>query len=137
VANDGKDAEKAFADYWSRKGHCERFRDRRDLMGINANMRLQDFKKPSDFIVSSPSDPLHFAEVKSTKNKVSFSFNQIESGQHKAAILEDSRGSKAYIFYIFSYGTNEWYTMPCEIYAAAVRAGQKSVKLESLPKWNI
>lgn len=136
ITNDGKAAERSFLAYWEALGHVERIRDAKDLRGLNGGKRLIDFKKPSDFLVSAPGVPLHYAEVKSCNGTTSFPFGQIEEGQHKAALLEAARGSKAYIFYIFSYATGRWYCMPCTQYAAILKAGRRSVKFEELTPWN-
>lgn len=135
MANDGKQAERSFVDYWERIGHVERLRDKRDLMGLNGGRNVADFKKPSDFLVSSPTHALHYAEVKSVQSGSSFPFKNIKEGQHKAAILETARGSSSFIFYIFSYELGRWYTMSCDQYTTLVNAGRKSVKFEELTPW--
>jgi hypothetical protein len=135
-ANDGKEAEGAFENHWKAVGHVERLRDKRDLVGLNGgNMAIADFAKPSDFLVSSPQVPLHYAEVKSTQGAKGFAFGAIQPGQHKAAMLEASRGMGMYVFYIFSYATGKWFTMDCLRYAALVNEGRRSVKFEELEPW--
>ena len=136
MKNDGKAAEKAFVDYWSKVGHIERLRDRRDLIGINGGKMVADFSKPSDFMVSSRNVPLHFAEVKSTNDANRFAFKDIRPAQHKAAMLSASRGDKGYTFYIFSYKHGKWYIMNCVLYAFMVESNQKSVKFEELSEWH-
>lgn len=134
--NDGKDAESAFEDYWNGVGHCERLRDKKDLMGINRHLKqLADFAKPSDFIVSSPTVPLHYAEVKSTVDGKSFAFGKIRPAQSSAAQKEYISGSRAYIFYIFSYALGAWFVMPCEQYAHALKMGRRSISFEDLAPW--
>lgn len=134
--NDGKDAEAAFEDYWTKRGHCQRLRDKRDLMGINGGARVADFAKPSDFIVSSLVDPLHYAEVKSTTHKTRFSFGGIRPAQSNAALQEAARGSSSYIFYIFSYPLGSWFIMNCQEYAARAASGASSVLFEELTPWH-
>lgn len=135
--NDGKDAEKAFEKYWDGIGHCQRFRDKRDLMGINKNAKVHDFPKPADFMVSSPRHPIHYAEVKSTVDPKSFSFNKIRDAQHVAALKEAKRGDGSYKFYIFSYPLGKWFIMTCHEYIAILEAGRKSVNFEELRQWNM
>lgn len=137
VLNDGKDAERAFENHWRRVGHCQRLRDKRDLVGLNKNTRLADWAKPSDFIVSAPGIPLVYAEVKSTKDGKSFAFSKIQAGQSAAALAEHSRGSGAYLFFIFSYPLGKWFIMDCHKYAALLDQGRRSVKFEELEEWHV
>jgi hypothetical protein len=133
--NDGKAAERGFYSHWERIGHIERLRDRQDLVGLNRGARLADFKKPADFLVSSPNNPLHYAEVKSTKDPARFPFSNIKEGQHKAAMLEASRGAGSYVFYIWSYAHSEWYVMTARQYKTAIDAGQRSIPFSELDLW--
>lgn len=135
MKNNGKEAEKAFHDHWFKVGHVERLRDKQDLVALNRGLRVADFAKPSDFIVSSPDVALHYAEVKSTTNPTLFSFSKIRPAQSAAALKEQSRGKGSYVFYIFSYALSQWFMMTCDQYAAMLDAGKRSVKFEELPKW--
>lgn len=133
----GKEAEKAFLDYWQRRGyHVERIRDRSDLVGLNKGLRLADFKKPSDFLVSGPRLPLHYAEVKSTDSPDAFPFSNIEAGQSVAAKLEANHGAGAYKFYIWSSQRMKWYIMDCRQYVKVLDEGRRSVKFEELEIWH-
>lgn len=135
MKNDGKDAEVAFLAYWAPRGHVQRIRDKKDLMGLNGGQRVADFKKPSDFLVSAPDVPLHYAEVKSTNDAVRFSFGKIQDGQSSAALQEAKRGSQSYKFYIFSYPLGQWFLMDCTEYADALSAGARSMKFEDMTPW--
>lgn len=135
VKNDGKDAEKAFVTYWSTVGHLERIRDKKDLMGLNGGKNVADFPKPSDFLVSAPGVPLHYAEVKSTIDNRIFAFGKIRPGQASAAKLSHARGDGAYKFYIFSYPLGLWFVMTAEVYVNRLKAGHKSILFEDLPRW--
>jgi hypothetical protein len=136
VKNDGKQAERSFVDYWTARGaHVERLRDRRDLIALNGGKPVADFKKPSDFLVSAPGVPLHYAEVKSTCHATRFEFKQIEEGQARAAQLEYLRGNCAYTFYIFSYQLGRWFTMSCELYCHQLKMGRASIAFEDLTPW--
>jgi hypothetical protein len=135
MKNDGTAAEQAFEAHWGKVGHVQRFRDLKDLRGLNKGLRLKDFPKPADFVVSSPDVPLHYAEVKSTTSAVSFSFSNIQPGQSAAALMEASKGSGRYIFYIFSFPLGEWFCMTSIRYAKLSEQGVRSAKFEELPKW--
>lgn len=135
MKNDGKEAERSFEAYWKERGHVQRLRDKKDLMGINGGRMVADFAKPSDFIVSAPDVLLHYAEVKSTMHKTAFEFKCIQPGQHNAAMLEASRGSGSYNFYIFSYALGRWFVLSCVDYATAIAAGARSLKFQGLTTW--
>lgn len=135
MKNDGKDAERAFENYWANRGHVQRFRDKRDLMGINGGRMVADFPKPSDFIVSAFDVPLHYAEVKSTTHKTLFEFKCIQNGQSAAALREYDHGSCQYNFYIFSYHLGQWFVMNCKQYAHLLTDGRRSVRFEELNPW--
>lgn len=137
MQNDGKEAEVAFVKHWEKVGHIERFRDKRDLSGLNKGAQLADFAKPSDFLVSSPDHPLHYAEVKSTVNATRFDFAKIQKGQSAAALKSARRGDGRYTFYIFSYPLGRWFTMSCKAYAAALDDGNRSIKFDALTPWRI
>lgn len=137
MQNDGKEAERAFIKHWEQVGHIERFRDKRDLSGLNKGARLADFAKPSDFIISSPNVSLHYAEVKSTVHATRFDFGKIQTGQSAAALKEAKRGHGAYIFYIFSFPLGKWFILSCREYAAALDSGNRSVKFADLTPWEI
>lgn len=136
MKNSGKEAERAFFEHWDAIGHVERLRDKKDLMGINKGMKLADFAKPSDFIVSSPDVAMHYAEVKSTTNPRMFSFNKIQPAQSAAAKKEVSKGRGAYTFYIFSYELGKWFTMDATTYVVLLNEGRKSVHFEELTPWD-
>jgi hypothetical protein len=135
LKNDGKEAERGFVSYWTGRGHIQRLRDKKDLMAINGGRLVADFKKPSDFLISAPGVPLHYAEVKSCSGATSFPFSQIEDGQSSAAQQEYLKGSQSYIFYIFSYAKGQWYTMNCAQYAHQLKTGRRSIKFEELTPW--
>lgn len=135
MKNDGKEAERGFVAYWTARGHIQRLRDRKDLIALNGGKLIADFKKPSDFLVSAPDVPLHYAEVKSTVHKTTFPFSQIEDGQSSAAQQEYLKGSRSYIFYIFSYALGKWFKMPCDLYCHQLKMGRRSIKFEDLEPW--
>ena len=135
MKNNGKEAERSFVDYWTTLGHVERLRDRADLMALNGGKPVKDFQKPSDFLVSAPGVPLHYAEVKSTWHERLFEFKHIQDGQSAAAQKEHLRGNNSYVFYIFSYHLGRWFIMSCEQYAHALKMGRRSIKFEDLSPW--
>ena len=136
MKNNGKEAENAFAGHWERVGHVERLRDKKDLMGLNKGLKMADFAKPADFMVSSQRHPLHYAEVKSTTNPTLFSFAKIQPAQSAAAIKEATRGNGSYFFYIYAYEHQQWYIMSCHHYASLVKMGYRSIKFTELEEWN-
>lgn len=136
AANNGKDSESAFVKHWEAIGHIERLRDKKDLMGLNGGRNVADFAKPSDFLVSARGVPMHYAEVKSMIKGESFAFGGIQPGQHIAALKEHAKGCGSYIFYIFSYENEAWYTMSCDQYAGLIEAGKRSVKFKDLALWD-
>lgn len=135
MKNDGKEAERSFEKYWTTLGHCERLRDKKDLMGINGGRMVADFAKPSDFLVSARGVPMHYAEVKSTVHKTLFEFKCIQPGQSAAALKEHAQGCGAYKFYIFSYHLGRWFIMTCDDYAAVIESGRRSIRFEELMPW--
>jgi len=134
--NDGKAAERAFESHWNSVGHCQRLYDAADLRGRNGGRHVGDYPKPSDYLVSSPTEPLHFAEVKSVMDKTRFPFGCITDGQHNAAMKEAKKGSGRYIFYIFSYHLGKWFYMSCREYAVAINRGDRSKPFEELSPWS-
>jgi hypothetical protein len=136
VKNDGTEAQDAFLGRWNRPGVVvERFRDLKDLRGLNKGRQLADFAKPSDFLVCEP-DGLHFAEVKSCQGGVSFPFANIEDGQRSAALKQHAiGGGKNYRFYIFSYGLGRWFVMDADKFAFTLKMGRSSVKFMELTPW--
>ena len=137
MKNDGKTAEVAFEKHWLNRGHVERLRDKKDLMGLNKGLKMADFAKPADFLVSSPNDELHYAEVKSTSNPDSFAFAKIQPAQSAAALKEVARGRGSYIFYIFSVANGCWYAMNADQYILILGEGRRSVKFSELTTWKI
>ena len=134
--NDGKEAERGFLSLFERHGAViERFYDQADLRGRNGGKAVGDFPKPADFLVTHLG-LLHYAEVKSTTHKTSFSFHCIRPAQSSAA-LRQARVHGPYFFYIFSYEMSEWYVMSAAEYAAALAAGRASLKFSELKKWQI
>jgi len=134
MKNDGKSAEAAFLARLDKPGVVvERFWDQRDLRGINNGRPVGDFPKPADFLVTE-NGLMHYAEVKSNENPTRFSFGDIRPKQRSTALKQAAVGGP-YWFYIFSYALGQWFRMGAEQFAAAVTAGQKSIKYEELTPW--
>lgn len=135
MKNDGTAAQEAFVARVMKqpKAWVERFRDAKDLRGINGGRAVGDFAKPADFLVTEAGS-MHLAEVKSTQNPRRFSFGQIEAYQHATALKQAAIGGP-YTFYLFSFGTSKWYKMDCKTYAAYIESGAASIKLIDLPEW--
>lgn len=135
MKNTGKAAEAAFEAYWESVGTLQRFWDQQDLRGRNGGRPVGDFPKPADYLVSSPTVPLHYAEVKSCNGAKSFPFGSIRPSQSAAALLEYKRGQGSYIFYIFSYEHGSWFYMTCLEYNELLAANRRSVTFEELRPW--
>lgn len=135
MRNDGKPAEDAFIKRISAipKTVVERLYDASDLRGLNGGKHINDFKKPSDFIVTCLGT-VHYAEVKSVQSATSFPFSNLEDGQRSAA-LRQAASDGQYIFYIYSFGLSEWFLMDCRVFAKAVADGRKSIKFSELMPW--
>ena len=135
MRNDGSEAEEAFINRkMNRPGVViERIRDAKDLRGINNGRAVGDFAKPSDFLVTEDG-LLHYAEVKSCQGSVSFPFSNIKPGQKSAALRQAAVGCP-YVFYIWSYGLEQWFLMPAKQFAEVRRAGKSSIKFKDLQEW--
>jgi hypothetical protein len=132
--NDGTEAQDAFLRRMQRPGVVvERFRDLKDLRGLNKGRQLTDFAKPSDFLVTEDGN-IHYAEVKSCQSEVSFPFGNIEDGQRSAALRQVAVGGD-YRFYLFSYGLGRWFIMTAARFADILQTGRKSAKFSELPTW--
>lgn len=134
-ANNGKEAERAFVDRWESKPRTvvERLRDMRDLVGLNGGNKVKAFPLPSDYIITH-SGKTFFAECKSFAGGVSFPFANIEQAQRSACLRQQLAGGD-YRFYIFSYSLGQWRVMAGDVFAEALQAGRKSIKLGELPLW--
>lgn len=134
MRNDGKEAEAAFLKRLAGPGVVvERLWDAADLRGLNNGRHINDFKKPSDFLVTRDGQ-MHFAEVKSVQSATSFPFANLEDGQRSAALRQAAVGGP-YSFYLFSYGLGRWFVMSAKTFAAAVAEGKASIKFSTLPEW--
>ena len=136
IRNDGTEAQKAFLDLMAKVPGTvvERFWDASDLRGLNKGRKVNDFAKPSDFLVTH-SGRIHYAEVKSVQSAVSFPFSNIETSQRSAA-LRQARVGGPYNFYLFSYGLGQWFVMTAQVFAETIEAGRASIKFKELPVWN-
>lgn len=135
--NDGKEAEKAFEDYWNAKPLTVlyRFNDQRDLRGLNGGRPVGDFPKPADYLLTHQGHTI-YAEVKSTRSKTSFPFGDIRPSQKSMALRQAAVGGP-YFFYIFSYGLGEWFFMDAKTFASVLDAGKASIKFEDLTIWKM
>lgn len=135
MTNTGKEAEKAFLERIQRAGQTvvERLWDASDLRGLNNGRHINDFKKPSDFIVTQDGNTF-YAEVKSVQSATSFPFANLEDGQRSAALRQAAVGG-TYRFFLFSYGLGQWFVMEAEVFAAAIAANKSSIKFNNLPRW--
>ena len=131
MKNDGKSAEKCFVDAMElTKRWVHRFRDMRDVKGLNRGKNLAMFPCPSDFLIGG-ADGLFLAEVKSTQNETSFPFGDVRPAQRAAAAHAASRGFP-YFFFIMNTNDGEWYVMPATQFVETIRAGRKSIPYKEL-----
>lgn len=136
MANNGKPSEQAFELRIGRLPHTQAKRvfDAAALYGINGRA-VADFPRPSDYIVYAPGG-IHLAEVKSSENKTSFPFSQIEKGQRNAAATAAAcKSGSSYIFYIHSLHLQQWFLMNADEFVADIKAGIKSRKWEDFRRW--
>lgn len=135
MRNDGKKAEAYFEEYWGERPGCdlERVYDAQALRGLNGNRPVGDFPKPSDYLLTD-NGLTHYAEVKSTEKMTRFAFCDIRPAQ-KAKALKMALVGGTYIFYIYSFGTGNWYLLTAKAFAEAVNAGRKSITFEELKPW--
>lgn len=135
--NDGKDAEAAWLRIVERtpKTVVERFWDQRDLRGRNGGRAVGDFPKPADFLIMQEGI-IKFAEVKSVQSNTSFSFSGIRTKQRTTALrLAKAASGHLYVFFIFSFGLGQWFTMDGTQFAAAIDADRASLKFSELSPW--
>ena len=111
--NDGMTSEDIFDAHWTLKGKAAAnysFTDTRKLRGAGgkgfANAR------PSDRIVTFNGE-MFFAEVKSTQNKTSFPYSNIEPSQMGWARRITAAGG-LYFFFIHALVPNQWFRVPAE-----------------------
>ncbi len=131
MKNDGTAAQKAFTDAMDlTKRWVHRFRDMKDVKGLNRGKNLAMFPCPADYLVGG-AEGLFLAEVKSTYNETSFSFADIRPAQRAAAAHAYSRGFP-YFFFIMNMNDDEWYVLPAAQFVETMKAGRKSLPYKEL-----
>jgi penicillin-binding protein-related factor A (putative recombinase) len=132
IKNDGKDSESIFQEAMRKKGYAVfRLRDKRDLHGLNKRS-VAAFGQPSDFIVVANGGAF-LAEVKSSHNKTSFSFDCFTPAQKAAmAMCHGCKVGHLYVIYIHNMNSNEWYRSTGYQIVEEIKAGRKSIKLSNL-----
>ena len=135
MKNDGKEAEKAFLERMKARDGVviERFWDQSDLRGLNGGRAVGGYPKVSDFLITEDQQ-MYLAEVKSVQSSSSFPFSNIERGQKSAALRQAAVGGP-YVFFLFSYGLGEWFTMTGNKFKECLDAGKASVKFKDLEQW--
>ncbi len=141
MKNDGKSAEKAFVEAMElTKRWVHRFRDMKDVRGLNRGKAVAMFPCPSDFLIGG-NEGLFLAEVKSTYNTTSFSYADVRPAQRSAAANAAARGFPFY-FFVMNMNDGEWYTITATEFVEDLRAGRKSRPYKemtpcSLMSWSI
>lgn len=141
MKNDGKSAQDKFIEAMESTGRwVHRFRDKKDMMALNRGKRVGTFANPADYLVGE-TGRYFLAEVKSTNNKTSFPYANIEPAQ-KAAAAHAVRVSSPFFFFIMDMNTEQWYILSAAEYISDVKAGKKSRPFKeltpcSLMSWSI
>jgi len=129
--NTGKPSEKQFTDAMElTKRWVHRFRDMKDVKGLNRGKNLAMFPCPSDFLVGGH-EGLFLAEVKSTESETSFSYSNIRPAQRSAAAHAAARGFP-FFFFIHTLKDGEWYVLTGAEFVADMKAGKKSRPIKEL-----
>lgn len=131
-----QDAEEEFDSYWTKKGkaaHLFVFKDAATLRAMNKRATAVG-TQPSDRLVTFEGVTF-FAEVKSTKEPVSFPFGIIKASQHGYAQMTTAAGGHYFVF-VKSLVLNRWFKIPYSAIAAAPGSSIKWTDLETM-SWNI
>ena len=129
MRNTGKKSEEIFDDYWKgfgKEAFVHVFADSSKISGLNKNRIFNVPKQPSDRLVTFRGETF-YAEVKSTVNKTSFSFKDIQPNQLGKSKQILAAGGK-YLFFIHNLNSNTWYRVPASIIHQILNEGKKSVK---------
>lgn len=108
------EAEEEFESFFPSKSQfLFKFHDTRAAMGVTGTRNVKTTEHPSDYILTDNGVML-YAEVKSSENKTSLSFSNIQKGQWSAAIRQVAAGG-LYIFFIYSFHLKMWYKVPARV----------------------
>lgn len=112
-----------------------KFHDTRMAMGILKTKKVKTTEHPSDYIVTD-NGLMYYAEVKSTNDKVSLPFGNIQKGQWKAATRQVAAGG-LYFFFVRSEAWKTWYKVPAQVLLEHSKVRQ-SIKWSELSdyKWS-
>lgn len=131
ASNNGKNSEAFFEANVS--GIVFRLRDKADLVGLNKGKNVAAFGNPSDYLVATP-EGVHFAEVKSTVSRTSFSLSSFTPAQKSAISRLHKHGlGHLYKIYIHALHSDTWYQMNAsEFYETIMNEKRKSKKWQEL-----
>lgn len=108
------DAEEEFESFFKGKQQFVfKFHDTKAAMGVMGTRNVKTVEHPSDYIVTD-NGSMYYAEVKSTHNKVSLPFANIQKGQWRAAIRQVAAGG-LYFFFVRSEAWKMWYKVPAQV----------------------
>jgi len=137
MSNTGKDSEAFFERHiqsLGKEAYLERRIDLAHVRGLNPGIKNLRFPpQPSDYILTLYK-VTHYVEVKSSVNKTSFPFSQIEPEQRAAAKKVTAAGG-SYIFFLHALITNSWYCVPAKYILDLINEGKGSVKWEDLERF--
>ena len=125
-----KEAERRFVDSFDKLGKRAfvfRFQDTATAKALNGRGAFTT-AQPSDFLVVSEGQ-MFFAEVKSSQDKTSFHFNNIQARQIAAARRVVAAGGN-YLFFIMNRVTERWYAVPALVIHQHPRKHMTWVELE-------
>lgn len=116
--NTGAQAEDEFEHHWQSQGkaaHLLRFRDNKDIRGLNRGKALAAFKQPSDYLLTHQGVTL-YAEVKSSAHPTSFAFGLIAPYQLGSAERIVVAGGR-YDFFVRRLHPTEgrWFRLPARV----------------------
>lgn len=137
MKNSGVDAEKDFVDrledVYGKRVFIERLPDTKAIKGALKGGFIQG--RPSDFLVTLCGE-MHYAEVKSCSDPVSFPFSNFRADQWKAMKKQRAAGGVYYV-YILNINTNQWFRISGDEVLSIEEGGKKSIKWSELELWKI
>ena len=133
MKNSGKFAEQWFETHWKSCGKrvmLYQFEDFYQTTYKNKNTGRVSKPQPADYLLTE-CGALQFAEVKSSHNKTSFPFSDVQTLQWQMARKQQIAQGK-YEFFILNMNHFIWFRVPARVLLNQKDAGFKSVKWSDL-----
>lgn len=129
--NNGKWAEEWFEAHWKSFGKTTYLYRFQDHYEVNFGQGVRTAKRrvapqPSDYLLTHGGTTA-FCEVKSSWEKTSFPFGDVQPSQWKAARQQVAAAGE-YWFYLLRMHTEQWYRVPAHVMLEVREAGTKSIK---------